>query len=487
MGFRVFATETIILTGGKTVRQKSLSKIRFAFIGILVSLACLAAAGQNPWQDWKHRLPIVLSERNAATASQIPVDVTFSMFASDVGDPKKEIRLVLKTAAGETEVPFQLSRLSTWNRDADGTKSLPTVSGMITFFDVAPGSDTAEYSLLYGNPAAQAPTYATDLRVSGEKPSWTVDNLKMTVRFHGRSPANGDPSQALRKSTTTMKIVQPAHNTNFNSGQLAQVILKSRPASPIAPYTGVMHWEPGIFIPTRGWIHAFDWDPPPVCEIEKGPLFVEIRRSGTFPKVPEVKLSITYRIFTGRTYVESSTRIDILESVGVVSLRNNAMVFDNGTFTHMAWMRDGIPVVKDLKEYPPVNTHSDVLRVAEDTPFFSFLNPAERIGAATVKDLFANLGPEGTPPVLFDNSFYVSNEGSEGLQYFFRPLIYFNVGWDRKQLIMVPQGSTYAERNFFLFYEANGANPIQDVLAIASAVKGKPGVAIGPFKMPPAR
>jgi hypothetical protein len=469
------------------VKQNSCRNVQFVFIGILAGFIRLAAVEQNPWQAWKHRLPIVLTERNIATATQLPVDLTFSMFAADVGDPRKEIRLVLKTAEGENEVPFQLSRLSTWNRDTDGSKSLPTVSGMITFFDIAPGSGTAEYFLLYGNPAAQAPAYATDLRVSGEAPSWTVDNSKMTARFHGRSPANGDPSKALRKSTAAMKIAQPAHATNFNSGQLAQVILKSRPASPIAPYTGVMHWEPGIFIPTRGWIHAFDWDPPPVCEIEKGPLFIEIRRSGPFPKVPEVKLSITYRIFTNRTYVESSSRVEFLDSVGVVSLRNNALVFDNGTFTHMAWLRDGTPVIKDLKEYPPVNTHNDILRVSEDTPFFAFLNPSERIGAATVKDLYANLGPDGTPPVLFDNSFYVSNEGSEGLQYFFRPLVYFNVGWDRKQLIMVPRGSVYAERNFFLFFEANGDHPIEDVLAIASAVKGKPGIAIGPSKMPPAR
>jgi len=57
------------------------------------------------------------------------------------------------------------------------------------------------------------------LSVSGEKPAWTVENSKMTVRFHGRSPANGDPAKALRKGTGMMKIVQPAHNTNFNSGQ----------------------------------------------------------------------------------------------------------------------------------------------------------------------------------------------------------------------------------------------------------------------------
>jgi len=466
-----------------TARVKSL----VVFLGILAGFIRLAAFEQDPWSAWKRRLPIVLTERNAATAAQLPVDVTFSMFAADIGDPQKEIRLILKTDKGETEVPFQLSRLSTWSRDTDGAKSLPTVSGLITFFDIAPGSGPAEYFLLYGNPAAPAPVYATDLKVSGNSPSWTVENARLTARLQGRIPAGGALPEAAPTNRLALKAAQPAHASNFDSGQLAAVTLKSRPAWPIAPYTGVMHWEPGIFIPTRGWIHAFDWNPAPVCEIEKGPLFVEIRRSGPFPKVPEVKLSITYRIFANRTYVESRSRIEILEPVGVVSLRNNAMVFDNGTFTHMAWLRDGIPVVKSLEEYPPVNTHSDVLRLTGDVPFFAFLNPAERIGAATIKGLYVNLGPDETPPVLFDDSFYVSNGGSEGLQYFFRPLVYFNVGWDRKQLIAIPKGSVYAERNYFLFFEANGDRPIQEVLDMAAAVKAMPGIAIGPFKMPPAR
>ncbi len=432
-------------------------------------------------------MPIVLTERNAATAGRLPVDVTFSMFAADIGDPKKEIRLVLKTDTGEIEVPFQLSRLSTWNRDTDGTKSLPTVSGRITFFDAAPGSGPAEYALLYGNPAAPAPAYASDLRVTGAAPSWTVENAKMKARLQGRIPAGGAIPEAAPTNRTALQASQPAHASNFDSGQLAAVTLKSRPAWPIAPYTGVMHWEPGIFVPTRGWIHVFDWDPPPVCEIEQGPLFVEIRRSGPFPKVPEVNVSITYRIFSNRTYVESSTGIEVVEPVGVVSLRNLNLVFDNGTFTHMAWLRNGVPAVKDLKDYPPMNTHNDVLRLADDIPFFALLNPAERIGVATVKDLYANHGPDGTAPVLFDNSFYMSNGGSEGLQYFFRPLVYFNVGWDRKQLITLPKGSVYAERNFFLFFEANGDQPIRDVLDITAAAGAKPAIAVGPFKMPPAR
>ncbi len=183
-------------------RDRSLRMLVILAIVVLAGVSSgLGAAQNDPWQAWKHRLPIVLTQRNAETAGLLPVDVTFSMFASEIGDPAKEIRLVLKTDAGETEVPFQLSRVVKWDRDTDGVKSLPTVSGMITFFDVAQSSGPAEYALLYGNPAAAAPVYATDHRVSGESPAWTIENSKMTVRLHGRNPNNGDVTKAVRPIT----------------------------------------------------------------------------------------------------------------------------------------------------------------------------------------------------------------------------------------------------------------------------------------------
>ncbi len=182
------------------MKHKARFIIPVAMMAILTSLTGLAGIEQSPWQAWKYRLSIVLTERQAAVADRLPVDITFSMFAADIGDPQKEIRLVLKTDKGEIPVPFQLSRLSTWDRDTDGVKSLPTVSGRITFFDIAPGSGPAEYSLLYGNPAAQAPTQVTDLRVTGKSPSWTVENAKMKARLQGRMPEGPPFRKRLRRT-----------------------------------------------------------------------------------------------------------------------------------------------------------------------------------------------------------------------------------------------------------------------------------------------
>ena len=134
-----------------------------------------------------------------------------------------------------------------------------------------------------------------------------------------------------------------------------------------------------------------------------------------------------------------------------------------------------------------VDVNGDVLRISDEIPFFALLNPAEKIGVGTVKDMYANVGPDGTLPVVFDNSFYLSNLGREGLMFFFRPLVYFNIGFDRKQLITVPGGSVYAERNLFPFFESNDPQPIQYVLALAAAVRAKAKVSIGAILWPPSR
>jgi len=418
-----------------------------------VAALCQGRAEAGKWDAWKYRMPIVLTRRDARTAGLIPVDVTFSLFADRCKAPEREIRLVLETPEGEKEVPFQLSRLTRWTKDTDGEKSLPTLNGMITFFDTAPGGGDARYFLLYGNPSAEAPEYPTDLKVTGEGPAWTIENGGMTVRLH-------------------------------KSGQISSVTLKSNPDTPIAPQTERMHWNPGVYVPTRHWAHAFDWDPPEKYELEKGPLFVEIRRSGVFPKIRDVHLSITYRIFAGRTFIESGTVLRVLDDIGVVALRNDELVFDEGFFTHAAWGNpDGPAKIIRLDEYEPVNTHGDILRLPDTTPFVTLFDPAKGVGAASVRMELSKIDPGGGPPVLFDNSTYIANGH---YQYWFRPLVYFHVGWDRKQLITVPEGSIYSERNLYLFYEPKpGGTPVEEVVELSRAAGEKPLVNIGGYVLPP--
>lgn len=423
------------------------------------------AAYSADFSAWKYRLPITLTHRNAGTAGKLPVDITFSVFADRCSSPEKEIRLVLKTSSGEKEIPFQLSRLSRWTKDADGGKSQPTLNGMITFFDESPGSGDAEYFLLYGNPGAVAPVYPTDLKISGKGPAWIIENGKMIVQLHGRKAGVGESS-------------------NHDSGQLSSIILKSKPNVPFATDENVMHWNPCVYVPARGWMHSFAWDPPEKYEIETGPIFTEIRRSGPFPLIPEVRLGVTYRIFANRAYVESGTTVQVRDDIGVVAIRNDQLIFRRGMFTHVGWDDNGRPVTKSLDAYKSVNRHGDILRLADDVPYVTFYNPSSGIGAASVRDFLSTVGPDGGPAVLFDNATYVTNGD---LQYWFRPLVYFHVGWDRKQLITVPGGTVYSERNYYLFYEPGKTGPVTEVESLSKAVKSRPGVKMGEYALPPER
>ena len=400
---------------------------------------------------WKYSVPVKLTHRNVQSSDLIPVNVTFSFLADQCANPEKEIRLILKTGSVIKEIPCQLSRLSRWTKDTDGEKSLATVNGMITFFDEAPHEGDAEYFILYGNTDATPPSYPTDLSVSGTAPSWIVENSEMVVTLH-------------------------------TSGQIASVKLKAKPDAPVAPATGIMHWNPGIFIPTRYWAHSFAWDPPEVYEIEKGPLFVEIRRSGIFPKIPEVHLAITYRIFTGRTYIESGTVMKVQDTIGVVALRNDELIFDEGFFTHIAWDKNGLPVVKRLDDYTPINRHGDILRFSDNSPYIALFNPSLGVGAASVRVEYANIGPNGDPPTLFDNATYVTNGD---LQYWFRSLVYFHIDWSRKQLITVPKGSVYSERNLYYFFEADSEYSVDKVVALSQVVRSIPVINIGEYTLPP--
>ncbi len=436
----------------------------YASMALMVVCATVATAAGD-FSAWKYRTPVVLVHRDARTPGLVPVDVTFSVFADRCADPKKEIRLVLETSSGLREVPFQLSRLSTWTKDVDGTKSMPTTNGMITFFDEAPGGGDARYFILYGNPAARAPSYPSDLNVSGKGPAWIIENSKMTVRLHGRKAGVAD-------------------NTNHDSGQLSSVVLKARPGVPFETKENVLHWNPGCFVPARGWMHSFAWDPPEVCEIESGPIFTEVRRSGPFPLIPEVRLSVTYRVFAGRAYVESGTVLDIRDDIGVVALRNDQMIFPAGFFTHFGLDEGGKTVVRPFTDFKTINRHGDILRIAPDAPYVTFFNPAAGVGAATVRSDFSTTGPDGGPATLFDCATYLTNGD---LQYWFRPLVYFHVGWDRKQLVTVAEGSRYTERNYYLFYIPGADDPIAEVAALSRAVESKPLANIGEYVLPPER
>lgn len=444
--------------------------IKFAALLSILVFSISARAQADEWSAWKNQMPIKLARVDRATIGVLPVDATVSLKASEMSDPKnplRELRLVYTSPKQTSEVPFQVSRTSVWNQDT--SPSVRTFNCQVTFFPVN-GDQGGTYTLLYNNKAAKPATYATDLKTTGRGPHWTIENSLIKVQLRA-----GDKVRSKN-----------IHDRFGDSGQIGTVLVKSRPDHLITNPHQSIHWDPEVFVPKRGWVHAYAWDPPAKFEIEQGPIFVEVRRRGPLPLVEkETDLAITYRFFKERGFVQVGTRLDILKDLGVVALRNNCCVFSADRFTHMAWEQFGETHDEALTNYMPINKHGDVLRLEANTPWFALYHNDAKVGTATVYVSEDNVGPWGGPPTHFDHALYFTRNVNEKLLYWFRSQVYFLINWDRKQLITVPKTSIYAEQNYYYFYDTEKDNGLEGVRKLSRAALNPPDVKVGPHAFPP--
>lgn len=453
----------------------------FLLFGMMVFVAGKPAesslpSGSEGRSAWKHRLPIRLAGLTESVSRLLPIDVTFTLKATECPNPEREIRLIYRAPDGrELDVPFQLSRLRVWDKGLDPKHGEPTLNGVITFFDVSSGDQKGAYFLLYGNPEARPPSYPTDLSVSGEWPAWVIENSRIRVELRKGGP------------------VKPEilHDVFGDCGQIAAVTVRSRLEIPIKNRHRTLHWNPGVLIPERGWSNAHAWDPPEKYELEKGPVFVEVRRSGPLPLVPETHLAVTYRVFAGRDYVWYGATLRANEDVGVVSLRTNELVFDEGFFTRLAWERDEKTEDRPLEDFVVANKHGDILRLPASTPFLAAYDMKKGVGAATINLSDAIVDPLGRFPDRYDHAFLVVRGtgaiGSGGLFFWFRSFFNFAPEWDRRQRFVVPAGWTCAEQSLFHFFEATGPDPTKSVAALSRAVRdlSRLDIQVGPHPFAP--
>jgi hypothetical protein len=192
---------------------------------------------------------------------------------------------------------------------------------------------------------------------------------------------------------------------------------------------------------------------------------------------------VVYRVFANSSFVESATRIDIENDVGVVALRNDELVFDDALFTDVVWEDGGRLHRGRIAKYSAVNDHGDFLRIPPDAPFVGFFNPKGGVGAATVRLDATNLGPGASAPVLFDSATWLSK--GEGFHYWFRSLVYFSVDWDRTQLIRLPKASVYAERNLYFFWDWEKDLGLKALTDLSQSARHRPDIIIGDRQLPP--
>ena len=213
----------------------------------------------------------------------------------------------------------------------------------------------------------------------------------------------------------------------------------------------VVHWNPGCFTPGRQWSHTFIWEPPPESSVTVGPIFVEVKRSGELPWIPEVSVSVTYRIYSENPYIEESSLIEIGKDLYVLALRNDEFVFSHGRFSHVAWSEpDGTVREKPLSS-PPVGPHDNVLRLSAAERWISFFSPNSPTGIGTIRLFYGNFLRGGGRPTTCYEGTYIYNSPPNYI-YWVRGLVYPFGSVHERDAVLVPEGNLYAEKNAYIVY-----------------------------------
>ncbi len=264
---------------------------------------------------WKFCKPLNLFETVGIERSAEPIDVAIAFRDEQAADLGREVRVarVDATTNALQEVPCQVYAETRRKDDRHCQLVFPA--------DVA-AHRQATYIVFYGNPLAERPDYATDLRTSGEGTGLDVENQHFTARL------------------------------SRQMGQLERLTYKRQHGLEL--YAGGKgHGEP----PGIDWAHDYvdaddfqklrmrNWARCPNEEVVRGPLCTRVRRWG-FPYSPihpvftpsRVHMDQTYVFYAGLPYFFKEGQIDIIKDVAIAAMRDDEWVFSGYSFTDTLWI-----------------------------------------------------------------------------------------------------------------------------------------------------
>ena len=273
------------------------------------------ASWANGWEYFK---PLTLFEAVGIARSREPVDLLVEFRVDQTTDLTREVRVARVDPQDGVlrEVPSQVYGERRGAAERSCRLVLPA--------DV-PLHGSASYLIFYGNPNAERPEYATDLRVTGEGYGLDISNRYYAARL------------------------------SRQMGQLERVTLARQHGLEL--YAGGKgHGEP----PSIDWAHDYvdeggfqklrvkDWSSPPSFEVVKGPLFAQVRRWG-FPHSPvhpvftpsRMHIDVTYRFYAGLPYFVKESRMEAVKDLNISAMRDDEWVFSGYSFTDQVWIDRG--------------------------------------------------------------------------------------------------------------------------------------------------
>ncbi len=214
---------------------------------------------------------------------------------------------------------------------------------------------------------------------------------------------------------------------------------------------GVIHWNPGCFIPGIAWDHSFNWDSPPNFEERVGKLLYINSRRGPLQKIKDVHLEVKYTLCADSPYFISETLMSVKNHLGVIAIRNDEMVLHKELFDNLIYQDKKNSIIQmplqEKEGYPDGFVHV----APDDVSWVGLVNSQKNYGffSLRIDYINSNLRTSGTWLNKPGTYFYAPSNGK--YVYWVRPLLYTWSDYTTRNLLtFVPEGSVFYEKNAYI-------------------------------------
>ncbi len=236
-------------------------------------------------------------------------------------------------------------------------------------------------------------------------------------------------------------------------GQINGIFLKNSDNKMLKRGHIAMHWAPNFSKSEgKGYFNMEDFPPSSENLVETGLYQIIKTRSGRTDTIPEIYVEGKYTFLAGLPYFVFESTMTMEEEVSLKLLRNDEMTMDS-LFTHVAYQKeDG--AISSLQLYDAELDSLESNHIPDDSGFVAFYNTEHGYGLASIRLEYDNTAIEGNPSPLFNPHTKISKSRGNG-RYWNRVLI--------DSATTVPTGSRYHEKNAYLVFEVDEAEPEKQI------------------------
>ncbi len=274
-------------------------------------------------------------------------------------------------------------------------------------------------------------------------------------------------SSDIRISDDKSSVENQTYKATFSieddrrGGQINGIFLKNFDNKMLKRSHIAMHWAPNFSKSNgKGYFNMEDFPPSSENIVETGLYQITKNRSGRTDSIPEIYVEGNYTFLAGLPYFIFESTMTLEEEVSLKLLRNDEMTMDS-LFTHVAYQKDD-GAVSRLKLYDAELDSLENKPIRDDVGFVAFYNTGHRYGLASIRLEYDNANTDGKRSPLFNPHTKISKSRGNG-RYWNRVLI--------DSATTVPKGSRYHEKNAYLVFKVDQAEPEKQILYYAERLQ----------------